>query len=212
MVRWGSAYAAACIWTEWRDYTSIDRGAVYVWEGDRWTLLGPESFVFDLEVVSDTLLAVMAHGVHRWSGSDWVPVPGTPSGISDLAVQGGDLWVGGGFTVAGSNVARGIAHYGSVPNRGTRDTVIGVLARPNPFSAGTAVLCDLPTSQHMRVTVHGIDGRRLITLWDGLSGPGERAVWWDGRDAVGRRVAAGTYWVRVGTASGRGSVRIVRIR
>ena len=53
-------------------------------------------------------------------------------------------------------------------------------------------------------------GRRVATLLDEDLPPGSRSVAWDGRDAGGRMASAGLYFVRLTTARGAVSRRIVR--
>jgi hypothetical protein len=222
IVRWGNRYVAACQFEDMSAPPPWDRGSVYAWEGERWTQLGPDmGWVSDVAVYSDSLLLAQPYKptLRRWNGSAWEPVAGAPSlpgrreaGCEALAVAGGDLWVGGRFSHAGSYPASNIVRYGPASGEAAPLAGLRVLARPNPFSVGTAIRFDVPAPSRTRVTIHGVDGRRLVTLWDGSSGPGVRFIWWDGRDAAGHDLPVGTYWAHVGAASKEGSARIVRIR
>ncbi|HMB71467.1 MAG TPA: FlgD immunoglobulin-like domain containing protein, partial [bacterium] len=51
----------------------------------------------------------------------------------------------------------------------------------------------------VRLTVHDAAGRRVRTLVDGPRTAGAGTADWDGRDASGRRVTAGIYFVRLET-------------
>jgi hypothetical protein len=68
---------------------------------------------------------------------------------------------------------------------------------PNPFNPKTTVSYDLPRAEHVRITVHAVDGRRVATLVDGQREAGRHEVVWQGFDDAGRRVASGTYLMRM---------------
>lgn len=66
---------------------------------------------------------------------------------------------------------------------------------PTPFREQTTLrYVHLPGASAAAVVVFDVLGRRLRTL-PGPRVPGEHAVVWDGRDAAGRRVAAGVYFI-----------------
>ncbi|MBM4129528.1 hypothetical protein FJ250_00655, partial [bacterium] len=77
--------------------------------------------------------------------------------------------------------------------------------RPNPFNPETIVHFAIDGSQTTAVSlaVYDIGGRLVRTLADGSLAPGRHQRRWDGRDAHGRAVAAGTYFARL---SARGQV------
>jgi hypothetical protein len=69
-------------------------------------------------------------------------------------------------------------------------------AAPNPFNPTTEIAFALASAAHARLSVHDAAGRFVRTLVDeSLDAGGHRAVW-DGRDASGRSVASGVYFVR----------------
>jgi hypothetical protein len=68
---------------------------------------------------------------------------------------------------------------------------------PNPFNPQTLIRFDLPRSEHVRLSVYTVDGRRLATLVDEPRPAGSHAVIWNGVDDRGRRVASGTYYYRL---------------
>ncbi len=68
--------------------------------------------------------------------------------------------------------------------------------RPNPATAGTSVLYRLERTADVRLEVVDAAGRCVRTLETGARPAGDRAARWDGRDADGRAVPAGVYWVR----------------
>lgn len=67
---------------------------------------------------------------------------------------------------------------------------------PNPFSDQTDLRLQLTESGPVRVLVLDATGRRLATLLDASLEPGAHSFTWDGRDARGRRLPAGAYWIR----------------
>lgn len=85
--------------------------------------------------------------------------------------------------------------------------------RPNPVHSGDAVVrFTLPREMAARVTVHDVGGARVRTLFDGAAEAGTRAVRWNGRDDAGRAVPAGVYLVRLESADGVRSTKVVRSR
>ena len=67
---------------------------------------------------------------------------------------------------------------------------------PNPFNPRTTISFELRQPQRVRIEVYDIAGRRIARLADHRFAAGEVSVTWDGRDAIGREVPAGTYLIR----------------
>ena len=67
---------------------------------------------------------------------------------------------------------------------------------PNPFTEGTIIRYALPKNRWVKLTIYDAAGRKVKTLVNGLQTAGYKAVKWDGRDEMGRRVAPGTYFCR----------------
>jgi hypothetical protein len=74
-------------------------------------------------------------------------------------------------------------------------------AFPNPFNADTRVEFNLDAPGRLEVAVFSVTGQRVRVLSDRSYPVGTGSAAWDGRDAYGRRVASGTYLIRV-TGSG----------
>ena len=81
--------------------------------------------------------------------------------------------------------------------------------RPNPAQANTIIEYDLPQPGRVRLTVFDLHGRRVKTLVDALMGTGRHAVHWNGSDAEGIRLPAGSYLYRLQTERGSSTRRIV---
>jgi trimeric autotransporter adhesin len=97
-------------------------------------------------------------------------------------------------------------------------------AVPNPFRTRTTLRLELRARQELRITLYDVGGRRVAVLYDGLAGPGEELVGWDGRESEGaqalgsgggsdgRAFPSGVYLARVQTAYGSRTVRLVKVR
>jgi flagellar hook capping protein FlgD len=69
--------------------------------------------------------------------------------------------------------------------------------QPNPFARLTTLRFALPQSEHVRLEVFDLLGRRVSVLADGTFEAGEHAVQWDGRGAHGALLSAGVYVARI---------------
>jgi hypothetical protein len=83
---------------------------------------------------------------------------------------------------------------------------------PNPFSSSTTLVYVLPQTRTIRLSIYGLDGRRVASLFEGLQSAGPHQVHWEGRDRLGRRVAPGVYLaqLRVGAESKALKLMVVR--
>ena len=144
---------------------------------------------------------VLAAGTHNLNFN--VPITGTPGQISfarfrfntgilalsydgpapDGEVEDYEVWIED--DLSGSP-------EGSVPDRFELHASV-----PNPFNPMTSIHFDLPTTQHVELTVYTVDGRRVATLTDEQWPAGKHAVLWNGRDEAGQRVASGSYIYRI---------------
>ena len=69
---------------------------------------------------------------------------------------------------------------------------------PNPFNPAVVIPLDLATdAAQVSLTVYDALGRRVRQLWQGPIGAGVHRFTWDGRDEVGKGVAAGVYIYKV---------------
>ena len=81
-------------------------------------------------------------------------------------------------------------------------------AYPNPFShrAGggsqaTMIQFNVPRPTAVQVHVYDIQGRRVRTLFHGISEAGLRKFQWNGRDQMNQPLASGVYYIEVRTAN-----------
>jgi flagellar hook assembly protein FlgD len=80
--------------------------------------------------------------------------------------------------------------------------------RPNPAGKSASLTLSLPAPARARVAVYDLSGREIRTLLDGVAAAGPTTLVWDGKDARGRQVGSGVYWIRA-QAAGRGIERKV---
>lgn len=82
---------------------------------------------------------------------------------------------------------------------------------PNPFSGQIEIDLTIPQSADLDLAVFDGSGRRLTTLGVDPIGRLDRHSVWNGRDASGRKVAAGVYYLRFKIGGTIHSHRIVRV-
>ena len=82
---------------------------------------------------------------------------------------------------------------------------IHLTTSPNPFnlSRGTTLQYRLAQAADVRMVVYDAAGKRVRELTDARLPAGPHAVLWDGRTDSGRRLAAGTYFVRLSVGGKR---------
>jgi hypothetical protein len=83
--------------------------------------------------------------------------------------------------------------------------------RPNPAGGAVALRFTLPARAPVRLEVLDVSGRRVRELRRGELDAGAYDAAWDGRDAAGRRVPAGVYFVRLAVAGASPQVRRVAL-
>jgi flagellar hook assembly protein FlgD len=69
----------------------------------------------------------------------------------------------------------------------------------------------LPGGRPARIEILDVAGRRVATLFDGVTGPGHHEVTWNGTDASGRPTPGGIYFVRMATAEGAQVRKVARL-
>jgi hypothetical protein len=87
--------------------------------------------------------------------------------------------------------------------------------RPNPLvksGTGVELRLDLTTGGPLRLEVFDPAGRRVRLLLDDTLPASTRYISWDGRAEDGRPLSAGVYWIRLATARGERSTRLVVVR
>ncbi len=74
---------------------------------------------------------------------------------------------------------------------------------PNPFNPWTEISFELARAQWIDLAIYDTRGRRLRQLAVGRHDAGGHKLNWDGRDAEGRELPSGLYFLRLGQEDGR---------
>ena len=84
---------------------------------------------------------------------------------------------------------------------------------PNPLTGETTIAFELAHSEdRVKLTVHDVSGRRVAVLSSGGLGRGRHSVRWGGRDAEGRDVPAGIYFVTLEVAGRRSTEKVAVLK
>ena len=84
---------------------------------------------------------------------------------------------------------------------------------PNPFTVSTEIAYALPqAAAHLELGVYDVSGRKVATLAQGTELAGRHVVRWDGRNASGRPLPAGIYFVRLDLPGHQEARKIVLAR
>ncbi len=79
---------------------------------------------------------------------------------------------------------------------------------PNPFGARTNLNFAVPKGGPAKLAIYTVAGRKVVILFDQTMPSGWRMAGWDGRDALGRPVASGTYFAKLESA---GQVQVRKV-
>lgn len=83
---------------------------------------------------------------------------------------------------------------------------------PNPFNSAVAIRYHLAQSVSVRLDVFNVSGQRVRRLATGPMRPGFHHIAWDGRDALGREAATGTYFIRLQAGNGAWTQKVLLVR
>ena len=109
-----------------------------------------------------------------------------------------------------------VASYGPFAVR-IPDHPLGIRLSPNPGVGATRVELSLPGSSRdpavpVRALLFDLQGRLLRTLHEGMLPRGVTTLQWDGRDASGRTLGGGLYFVNLSSPLGSATTRVFRVR
>ena len=83
---------------------------------------------------------------------------------------------------------------------------------PNPFNPATQVVFTLADPGPTLVRIYRLDGKCVRTLVDAHRGAGEHRVRWDGRGDRGQTLASGPYLLRLESAGGVDSAKLLLLK
>ena len=133
---------------------------------------------------------------HRLAGDGTRVLPGDVDNDGDLDLMVLDAALGGVHVLKNSGVGQPTAVMTAavaVPGQYRLGD-----SYPNPFNPAVVIPLDLATDAvGVSLTVYDVLGRRVRQLWQGALRGGTHRFTWNGRDEVGRDVAAGVYLYRV---------------
>jgi len=79
---------------------------------------------------------------------------------------------------------------------------------PNPFNPATKISFMLPESEHAKLEIYDLLGRRVTTLLDQNMKAGLHSIEWNGKTADGMGASSGVYFARLSTATRHGIIRM----
>ena len=139
---------------------------------------------------------------HRLVGNGSEVLPGDVDGDGDLDLVVLSRLSEGGYTADGVYVLKSLVSD-QITAVQTPEAARPVQHRlgnsyPNPFNPAVVIPLDLATDAvRVSLTVYDVLGRRVRQMWQGPLGAGTHRFTWDGRDEVGKGVAAGVYIYKV---------------
>ncbi len=83
---------------------------------------------------------------------------------------------------------------------------------PNPFNPRTVIQYEVPTLEHITITIYDILGREVIQLVGGIQEPGYKAIIWDAKNEAGLSVGAGLYFYQLKTTTYVNTKKMVLVR
>lgn len=94
----------------------------------------------------------------------------------------------------------------------TEPPSFGLQARPNPSSHHAVISYALPASHQASLRIYDLSGRLIRTLVNGVAGPGNYQVTWDGKDSRGGSVESGVYLYRLESSGQASTQKLVVLR
>jgi len=204
----------------WEIFASSNHGGVFAWE------VTPTEVLDSLEVRQEVGWPI-AFGEVPTS-----PVVADLEGVGDLELivglndghvyvfelpesDGGEvLWGMAGYDAArtshvptdGDAFARG---QGQSDEPGLAQNASSVRVSPNPFNPAVEIRYGVEMTSDVNLEIFDVGGRRVRRLLDEVRPPGAHALFWDGRDDVGKVLPTGIYFLRIHVGDSSRSVRLV---
>lgn len=83
---------------------------------------------------------------------------------------------------------------------------------PNPFNPATEFAYTLPEKTEVRITIHDLHGRLVLTLKSGTENAGRHIMRWQGEDENGLPASAGIYFFRIETPTFSQTNKMILLR
>jgi hypothetical protein len=145
--------------------------------------------------------------LHRGGSEGFVPGPANLLTVQPDTGFGDPGDAGGYYKLCAVDVHGNVSPYALLTPAATLDapgaTPRGVSlspVAPNPVRDDASFHFTLPREADTRLAIHDAFGREVCVLVRGPSPAGEHTVRWEGRDATGRTVPSGIYFVRLDAA------------
>jgi flagellar hook capping protein FlgD len=131
---------------------------------------------------------------------------GRAMAIADIHCASGDFdW--------GLYLSNAVAWLGGavadLPDRPIGQSITLELTGPNPFNPSTTIAYSSSAPGLANLSVYDISGRLVKTLVDDRIGAGQKTAEWNGKDLTGKRVASGTYFLRLKTDQGVRTTKVM---
>lgn len=134
---------------------------------------------------------------------------GVTSGLNEATLEG-SLTTGETFVASiGDFKTVPVGHQGDEGGKHGKSP-LSLRVRPNPLNPKADVSFTLTQPGRVTIRIYDLHGRLVRTLLDENRAAGDQSVAWNGMDATQRRVASGTYYVRIVAQQGR-EVRAVTV-
>jgi hypothetical protein len=88
-------------------------------------------------------------------------------------------------------------------------TPFALWTAPNPTNVATTLHFALPTADRVRLTIHDINGRSVMSVPDREYGPGFHALTWNRTDLNGGRVSSGLYFLKLTSQKHAATAKVV---
>lgn len=140
--------------------------------------------------------APQGFSIHRTSlaEKDEVTTGGNGVGGHDETSEDWSLWQIGGYSPGRHGFATVAVEDGT--GASIVEPALGSFA-PSPFMREVRLRYAVPRADHVRLTIHDLQGRRIATLVDGPASAGAHEVTWNGRDLAGHEVQTSVFFVRL---------------
>jgi len=116
------------------------------------------------------------------------------------------------FLYRGGSSARELAEQSGIAVETPRRSWSLLQSFSNPFNGKMAIRFSLQESSLVHITIYSLAGQKITDLASELWPAGEHAVAWDGTDALGAKLATGSYIYRLGIGGTHQARKLVLVR